>query len=235
MSKNGPGYYPGYHTLEQRKFWDATTRELVVHRVTKVPEIRFFQPEEARLMEAVCGRVLPQDDREEAYRIPIVPWIDDRLYSNRHDGYRFEDMPPDREAYQLGLKAINEIALHLHRRQFCDLTPLEQDEILETLHDGNPPAAQEIWNRMPVHGFWMLLVTDCVRVYYAHPWAWDEIGYGGPAYPRAYMRLERGEPEPWDRPEKRYAWDSPGASPSEKFTPVAGEAEHHGSPKGGTH
>jgi hypothetical protein len=25
--------------------------------------------------------------------------------------------------------------------------------------------------------------------FYSHPWAWNEIGFGGPAYPRGYMRL----------------------------------------------
>ncbi len=34
--------------------------------------------------------------------------------------------------------------------------------------------------------------------YYAHPYAWDEIGYGGPAYPRGYMALSFGNPDPWD-------------------------------------
>ena len=57
-----------------------------------------------------------------------------------------------------------------------------------------------------MHRFWVLLVQDCVDAYYSHPWAWDEIGFGGPAYPRAYMRLERGEPEPWEVEEKRYDW-----------------------------
>ena len=28
-----PGYYPGYSTLSQRKFWDATTRKIVEDRV----------------------------------------------------------------------------------------------------------------------------------------------------------------------------------------------------------
>ena len=41
-------------------------------------------------------------------------------------------------------------------------------------------------------------MQDALEGYYAHPWAWDEIGFGGPAYPRAYTRLERGEPEPWE-------------------------------------
>ena len=39
---------------------------------TNVPPIRFFTPEEARLLTAVCDRLLPQDDRDDAHRIPIV-------------------------------------------------------------------------------------------------------------------------------------------------------------------
>ena len=27
------------------------------------------------------------------------------------------------------------------------------------------------------------------RGFYSHPWAWNEIGFGGPAYPQGYMRL----------------------------------------------
>src|SRR5579875_2775433 len=42
-----PGYYPGYSTLSQKKFWDATTREVVEQRVYDVPKIRFFTPEES--------------------------------------------------------------------------------------------------------------------------------------------------------------------------------------------
>ncbi len=235
MSKSQPGYYPGFHTLDQQSYWDEATRKVVLNRVNNIPAIRFFRSEQARLMEAVCARILPQDDRDHAHHIPIVPWIDERLFADRHDGYRFEDMPPDQQAYELGLQAIEEIAHHLHGRSFCDIGTGSQDLILEALHDARPPAAHEIWNRMPVHRFWMLLVQDCVTVYYSHPWAWDEIGYGGPAYPRAYMRLERGQAEPWEKAEKRYEWSAPGSSPSERFTPVAGEPEHRGGPQGGTH
>lgn len=235
MSKLQPGYYPGFHTLDQKNHWDAATQKVVVDRVNEIPEIRFFRPEQARLMDAVCERILPQDDRDDAHKIPIVAWIDERLYANRHDGYRYQDMPPDREAYQLGLKAIEEIANHLHGRGFCKIGVGEQDQILESIHDGHPAAAHEIWKQMPVHRFWMLLVQDCITVYYSHPWAWDEIGFGGPAYPRAYMRLERGEPEPWEEDEKRYEWHAPETAVSDKYTHVAGQAEHRGGPQGGTH
>ncbi len=63
VQREAPGYYPGFSTLAQQKFWDEATRRKVLDRVHKVPSIRFFTPEEARLMEAVTAHVLPQDDR----------------------------------------------------------------------------------------------------------------------------------------------------------------------------
>ena len=231
-----PGYYPGFSTLSQRNFWDAKTREVVSDRVDNVPAIRFFTPDQAHLLQAVCDRVLPQDDRDEARKVPIVPQIDRRLYENAYDGYRFEDMPPDREAYARGLEAIETIARERHARGFVEIGPREQEEILRSLHDGKPLGADAIWKSLPVQRFWMLLVGDCAEAYYAHPWAWDEIGFGGPAYPRGYMRLENGEPEPWETTEERYAWRPPATSVSGDYTPVGGTWEHLGSPgQGGTH
>jgi hypothetical protein len=68
------------------------------------------------------------------------------------------------------------------------------------------------------------MMGDAIDAYYAHPWAWDEIGFGGPAYPRAYTRLERGEPEPWEVEEKRYDWLAPEDSVSDE---VESAAHHH--------
>jgi hypothetical protein len=221
-----PGYYPGFSTLAQQKFWDAKTREVILDRVHNIPPIRFFTSAEASLMGVICDHVIPQDDRGAAHKIPIVPWIDKRLYENRHDGYRFADMPPDREAFRLGLQAIEQIADHLYSREFAALGPIEQDQILESLHDSKPAAGEEVWKRMPVHRFWMMLVQDCIEAYYAHPWAWDEIGFGGPAYPRAYIRLENGSPEPWEVHERRYDWKAPDTSVSDRSDPVPSAIEH---------
>jgi hypothetical protein len=229
-----PGYYPGYSTLGQKKFWDEATRKVVEHRVQQVPPIRFFTTEELPLMTAVCDRILPQDDRLPEYKIPIVHYIDQRLADNKIHGYRYEDMPPDREAHRLGLQAIDQTARAVHGMPFLELEPIKQDLVLKSIHDGKQLAAQEIWNRMSINRYWQLLVQDCVQAYYAHPWAWDEIGYGGPAYPRAYMRLEGGMPEYWEVDEKRYEWSAPPTSLSDVYEETGGgEGSHHG--QGGTH
>jgi hypothetical protein len=234
--KEQPGYYPGYSTLSQQNYWDAATRKVVLERVDQVPPIRFFTYDEARLLATICDHVLPQDDRVEESRIPIVPFIDKRLYEGRIDGYRYEHMPPDREAHKLGLQAIEQMAQQLHGESFLSLAYERQEAILKSIHDGKPDGALEIWKRMPVHRYWMLLIQDCVEVYYAHPTAWDEIGFGGPAYPRAYTRLEHGQPEPWEVKEQRYEWQTPREALSGKYEFIAGEGEHKGTPgQGGTH
>ena len=204
-----PGYYPDFSTMRQKKTWDLATQNVVTARVGGIPRIRFFSAEEARLLEAIVDRLLPQDDRAESRTIPIVPVIDERLFKNAINGFRYEDMPSDREAYPMGIQAIHEMAQQRFGGPFIELSVAYQEIILKSLHDGKPNPDHDIWKRMPVHRFWALLLEDCVSAYYAHPWAWDEIGFGGPAYPRGYMRLENGLPEPWETDEMRYVWRAP--------------------------
>ena len=204
-----PGYYPGYSTLAQQKSWEAATRTVVTERVEKIYAIRFFSQEEALVLSAVIDRVLPQDDRSEARTVPILLVLDERLCKNSLNGFRYEDMPPDQEAYKLAIKAFDEMARKRFRQPFSGLTVHRQELILKSLHDGKPNPAHPVWRQLPVHRFWAMLMEDCVTAYYSHPWAWDEIGFGGPAYPRGYMRLENGLPEPWEKDERRYEWNAP--------------------------
>jgi hypothetical protein len=233
--RSQPGYYSGYSTLGQKDYWDAATRHLVVDRVFNIPDIRFFSPAQSKLMEAICNHIIPQDDREESHRIPIVPQIDKRLHEHQIPGYRYENMPPDEEAYPLLLEAINQMAIEVHGRGFLELDLRLQDELLKSLHDSKPAGAKEIWKRLPVSRSWQLLVQDCIEAYYAHPWAWDEIGFGGPAYPRAYTRLENGEPEPWEKPERRYDWDAPEWAVSDIYEAASGLDDMEPMGQEGTH
>jgi len=232
-----PGYYPGFSTLEQRRFWDAATREKVLKRVHEVPKPSFFTDEEFGLMGILADHLLPQDDRHLSRRIPIVPQIDKRLSSGRIPGYRFAGMPKDGDAYRLGFQAINRMAVTNYSRPFHELSWTEQERLLKSIHDAKPLAgAEDIWKRMEIHRFWALMMSDCVEAYYAHPWAWDEIGFGGPAYPRAYIRLEHGLPEPWEVEEKRYEWEAPPDALSDpKGEEIAAHSEHPAAGQGGTH
>ena len=217
-----PGYYPGFSTLGQKAFWDEATRDLVTLRAGPPLGIRYFTGAQAGFWRAVFDHLIPQHDRVAERRIALVEPLDERLYRNRGVGYRFEAMPPDREAYALGEQAIEAEAEARFGGGFLVLPHRQQDLVLQAIHDGKPVAAPEIWKRMAVGRFWQLVMQDALEGYYAHPWAWDEIGFGGPAYPRAYTRLERGEPEPWEVEEQRYEWLAPDYTVSDET-----ELTHH--------
>jgi hypothetical protein len=181
--------------------WDEKTRRLVIHRIENVPAYRFFSPQEAKLLEALCDCALSQEDRPEAQQVPIAPWIDARLYANESAGYRYENMPEDRQAYRLGLQGFDETAHHLFGDSFMDLPRPEQDEIIRRVAEGTPPG--EIWETLPAGLFFQLFMSDVITNYYAHPAAWAEIGFNGPASPRGHIRLRLNTRDPWEATERQ--------------------------------
>jgi hypothetical protein len=197
--------YPGYDVLEKWSSpdWDAQTRSVVRRRMAEVPPIRFLANAEAALLEAVADRLVPQTDRPASEKIPIVPWIDEKLHHDWRDGYRYEDLPALREAWRLGLAGIDESAGLLYGgRRFVELQVGEQDEVLDRVARGEAPG--RTWDGLPAARFFRdVLCITVVKAYYAHPHAWSEIGYSGPSSPRGHVRNWMGGVDPWDAPEEK--------------------------------
>jgi hypothetical protein len=180
--------------------WNEQTRATVARRLREVPERRFLTLEEWNTLEAVVSRLLPQPDRRRQ-PVPIVPWIDEILARNESDGYRFAAMPPLREAWRLGLGGIDEESRLRYARPFSRLAPPEQDEVLGSIQRGE--VRSDPWNRLPPRRFFTRqLLRTVAGVYYSHPAAWSEIGFGGPASPRGYVRLGFDQRDPWEAREE---------------------------------
>ncbi|PYS90262.1 MAG: hypothetical protein DMF64_15375 [Acidobacteria bacterium] len=192
--------YPGYNVLDKWSSpdWDDQTREVVRKRLEEVPEIRFFTDAEARTLAAVAEQIVPQPDRDKSAKIPIVPWIDEKLYEDSRDGYRYEELPPQREAWRLGLAGIDEAARALFDgKPFVELDPLSQNVVLRHVERGSPPGAS--WEKLPAARFFKsVLSITIVKIYYAHPLAWNEIGYNGSSSPRGHVRKWEGGVDPWE-------------------------------------
>ncbi len=189
--------YPGFHTLDQRGHWDDATRRVIMDRVHNVPRFEHFDGHAIATLEALCERVIPQGHRPPARRVPIAPWLDQRYGVTSPEGFQFDDMPGNKAAWDWGLEGLDETAQALHEAPFVDLGPEQQDQVLEAIRAGNPPG--RAWRRMPARRWWnYVALRQITGVYYAHPYAWDEIGFGGPAYPRGYFALNHGAPEPWE-------------------------------------
>jgi hypothetical protein len=181
--------------------WNDQTREVVKHRLDEVPERRFLSPEQWALLEAIAARLIPQPDRDEP--VPIVPWIDDMLHHNHRPGYRYADMPPMRDAWTQGLDAIAAEARNRHGKVFEELAGEDQDDLLSDIQHNR--VESRYWGDLPAGGFFLHhLLKQVVGVYYSHPSAWSEIGFGGPASPRGYARLGPDERDPWEAEELRF-------------------------------
>ena len=189
--------YPSYDVLDKwdSPSWNRQTRYAVGKRLDEVPERHFLSADQWSLLEALVARLMPQPDREEP--VPIVPWIDDRLCKDRRPGYRYADMPPMREAWTTGLDAIANECLDRFGKPFQDLSSEEQDAYLKDVQHGE--VDPRFWGDMPVQCFFSeLLLKDVLEIYYSHPSAWSEIGFGGPASPRGYVRTGFDERDPWE-------------------------------------
>ncbi|MCA1577088.1 MAG: gluconate 2-dehydrogenase subunit 3 family protein [Acidobacteria bacterium] len=196
-------HYSGYDVLDKWSSpdWDDQTREVIRRRLENVPVVRFFTEQEVRTLTAIVDRILPQSDRSEIEKVPIVPWIDEKLHEDRHNGYRYEELPPQRQAWRWALAGIDETARALFAgKAFCDLDVQSQDVVLRHVERGTSPG--DAWKIVPAQGFFTsVLVIAIVQIYYAHPIAWNEIGYNGPSSPRGHVRKWEGGVDPWEAQE----------------------------------
>jgi hypothetical protein len=194
--------YPGYDVLAKRTTpsWNAQTRRVVDQRLAVSREPRFFTEEEYRTLDAIAARITPQPSHRPP--VPVAALIDDKLMRQRHDGYRAAEMPREAEAWQRGLRAIDAEAQTLHGAAFHALGPAHQDAVLRRVESGD--AHHQAWGRMPPSTFFkQRLLTDIVHAYWSHPTAWSEIGWGGPASPRGYVRMGYDRRDPWEAVEAR--------------------------------
>ena len=195
--------YPDYDVLAKwdTPSWNAQTRAVLRQRLDDVPPRRFLSEPQYATLQAVCGRVMPQGERG-SDTVPIAPFIDARLHDNEGSGTRYEPMPPLKECWRRGLDAIEAEAQHRFHRAYHALDPAEQDLILHAMNTGETESPA--WGpRLPAQKFMRHeLLRTIVEVYYAHPAAWSEIGFGGPASPRGYVRLQPNRHDNWEGEER---------------------------------
>jgi choline dehydrogenase-like flavoprotein len=189
------GRYPDYNVLEQADKWDTVTREVVLARVDKPPALSFFGPAEAATLAAFCDVVLAQD-REP--RIPVMNFIDARLSGADTaglDGYQYAEMPDDRETWRRVARGLDQEAQSRGFESFVATSEDVRATICEVFSRGALRGG--VWDGMSGERAWNVVMRSILWAFYSHPWAWNEIGFGGPAYPRGYMRLGAGQKESW--------------------------------------
>ncbi len=188
--------FDGFDVLGQAHAWDPVTAGTVLRRLAPMPPLRFFSQTQEAVARPMLNLLLDQRDEP---RVPVFEMIDQRLAELTTDGWHYEDMPPDAQAWSESLEALDEDARVKHGKGFAGCAELEQTEVMQAVAD----LGSDTWHGMAASRVWSLWTRYACSAFYSHPWVWNEIGFPGPAYPRGYknrasMAGERAALEPFE-------------------------------------
>lgn len=194
--------YPGYDVLDKRSTpsWDDPTRAVIAQRLATPVEPRFFNAVEWLAVRAVCACIVPQAEAQPV--VPLAALLDARLQKNAGDGYRDARLPPLQQAWRTALAALDAESRAHHELPFGSVGKTSQIALLEAMQRGE--LKSDAWLGMPADLFFAeRLLHDVCSTYYSHPHAWSEMGFGGPANPRGYVRMVFDRRDPWEAAEAK--------------------------------
>jgi hypothetical protein len=196
------GRFPGFSTMRQALRWDEVTALAIRSRIAAPGEPRFFTAAEQATVKALVGQLLdqPHDD----LRVPVMEMIDARLADGQTDGWRYEDMPEDGQAWCATLAYLDSDVKERFGTDFATCQGSEQAAIVQAVQD----LRSRDWHGLPAAQVWSLWTRYACTALYAHPAAWDEIGFSGPAYPRGYKNIGVDALEPFEVRDARPTQDS---------------------------
>jgi choline dehydrogenase-like flavoprotein len=196
--------YPGYDVLGKRDSpsWNEQTRRVIDERLALDPDRhQFFTDTEWPTVLAICARILAREAGT-SRRAPVAAMLDMKLAKDSRDGYREPQLPPQREAWRQALLALDAEAVVRHGCRFHELCASAQGELLSLCQQGE--LRDPAWGGMPPKEFfYKRLLHDVVGTYYATPASWNEIGFGGPASPRGYVRMQYDRRDSWEAAEAK--------------------------------
>jgi hypothetical protein len=198
---DGGDRFPEWDVTAQSPHWDEVTSRVVLDRLGPPAPLSFFTLLESQTAGALFDQLL---DQHEEPRVPVLELIDQRLAKDQTDGWRYSTMPKETDAWRRSLAALDADAVATHGRPFPAVGTEEQRAIIQGVQDlGDRP-----WHAMPATQVWSLWTRYACTAFYSHPWAWNEIGFSGPAYPRGYKNLGVDRLEPYESRDQQSERDS---------------------------
>lgn len=196
------GRYPDFDVLAEEivDTWDEATRRVIFERLTvDERQLEFFAREEEPTVRALANVLLAQHSEP---RVPVVQMLDKKYAEGRLEGYQYDDLPDDRDLWHRVLAALDFTARSRYgERLFADLELEAQYAICDEFHRGTLQGGP--WDGLNVKRAFAVVIQALVSEFYSHPWSWNEIGFGGPAYPRGYTRFgPLGPIESFEEPDR---------------------------------
>ncbi len=109
------------------------------------------------------------------------------------DGFQFDDMPDDRDAWRWWpVVSTSRRPSAAVRRRSPPPTRRRTATIVERFASGELSGGA--WSKLNVNRAFSLVMRVVLSCFYSHPWAWNEIGFGGPAYPARLQPVRQPAP-----------------------------------------
>jgi hypothetical protein len=197
------GRFPGLDILGQARHWDQATAAVVLARTGRPSGPWFFTEQETCCARALLNLLTGQDEQDGELAVPVLEMIDSRLAAGETDGWRYEDMPEDGQAWRDTLAYLDADAAGRCGTSFADAPEASQVALVQAVLDRKSAR----WHGLPAAHVWSLWTRYACTAFYAHPFAWAEIGFPGPAYPRGYKNAGVGKLEPFEVPDRHPAED----------------------------
>ncbi|PZS02652.1 MAG: hypothetical protein DLM56_11315 [Pseudonocardiales bacterium] len=194
VTPQGRGRYPGFDVLDNVHAWDDVTAGVVLARLALPGGLAFFTSAEVGVAAPLLDLLLAQDGDP---RVPVLALIDARLAAGETDGWHYDEMPEDAQAWRDTLRLLDEDARARHSgRGFAELTSGKQAALIQAVQDAGTDGQE--WHGWSAEHVWSLWTRYACTAFYSHPWAWNEIGFPGPAYPRGYLNAGLDSREHWE-------------------------------------
>jgi hypothetical protein len=188
------GRFDDFDVLDSVDVWDDVTAGVVLARLAPPGALAFFTQPEVGIAAPLLDLLLAQDGEP---RVPVLGLIDQRLAVGETDGWHYDDLPEDAQAWRETLAALDDDARARHRgRGFAELVGTEQAVLVQAVQDAARSGGR--WHEWAAERVWSLWTRYACTAFYSHPWAWNEIGFPGPAYPRGYLNPGVGSRERWE-------------------------------------
>ena len=146
---------------------------------------RYLSPEQARTLEAMCEQIIPADRDPGAREAGVVHFIDRQL-TGFHRQFR--------DAYRIGLPALNETSRQLHGAAFAEIPWDRQTAVLRSIESATAGGAH--WQGTSPADFFSLVVAHTMQGFYGSP------RHGGNREAASWRML--GVPDPPVRGQAQY-------------------------------
>jgi gluconate 2-dehydrogenase subunit 3-like protein len=198
QSGRGPRF-PGFDVTGQAEHWDQVTQDLVLSRL-EAPQRTFFNAQERVIARPLLNLLTGQQNDP---RVPVLEMVEARLAARETDGWRYADMPEDGQAWTDTLSYLDEDSRARCDRPFAEAPEQDQLQLIQAVQD----LGSDDWHGLNAARVWSLWTRYACTALYAHPLAWNEIGFPGPAYPRGYKNAGVDKLEPFEVRDTRPSGD----------------------------